>query len=114
MTPAFYAGCRLGGINGVGLAWVLIYPWLVLDVVRRAIKVAQVPARDYLLLFRLPVSIALALVAAVVPVQLLLAAGTFRLVCSGLAGCAVMGVFWQTHRGLRAELLSLAGRSPAA
>jgi teichuronic acid exporter len=75
---SFYIGCKLGGIAGVGWAWLLVFPFICLFQVHRALQVTSTTWIRYLTNLRLPALTMLAIVACVLPLNLLLPAGAFR------------------------------------
>jgi len=92
MPISFFVGCRLGGIVGVGCAWVIVFPFLAFGLVRVALTLTALSWVAYLRNLMLPVVGTIALVSTTIPILYLLPVGLLRLACSAVAGCAAYGI----------------------
>jgi PST family polysaccharide transporter len=86
LPPAFYAGCRFGGIRGVGLAWLLLFPPIAAYQIYRALQETRTPATTYLNVLRLPVIAGLVSVASMMVVTAEGPPGPARFILSSLTG----------------------------
>jgi PST family polysaccharide transporter len=115
MPPAFWVGCRLGGINGVAMAWCLAYPvlWIYTVVLARGVVPFSILA--YFRNLRMPVftavSCALAMEVAGWPLQVPI----WRLAVRSLVGGATFLTFVLASDGeLRQRAMALLHRKPPA
>jgi PST family polysaccharide transporter len=86
MPLSFYLGCRMGGITGVGWAWVLVFPFIAFGLIGKALTLTGVSWRVYLRNLQTPVIGTLLAAAAMLPCLYLLPGGLLRLVLSCAAG----------------------------
>jgi PST family polysaccharide transporter len=93
MPAAFWVGCKLGGINGVGMAWCLAYPALWMYTLVQVRGVVPFSFRAYFLNLKLPAltaaGCALVMVAAGWPLQ----SPIWRLAVRGVVGGATFVTF---------------------
>jgi O-antigen/teichoic acid export membrane protein len=92
MPAAFYAGCKLGGIVGVGIAWIVVFPFICAFQLHRSLRLFDVTWREYLRNLRDPLLLS---ISSCIPMLLVLAAmsgGLARLVVSSALTGAILAV----------------------
>ncbi len=86
MPVSFFVGCRVGGIVGVGWAWVLVFPLIAAELIRKTLALVDVSWSAYFSNLRFPALSSLAVIAASVPLLYWLPPGLLRLSLCLLAG----------------------------
>lgn len=107
LPAAFAAGCRLGGLAGVGVAWMTVYPLLAIRLLEQAAEITGTPLRAYWKCLRAPVLVTAACLAAMLPFEWLLSAGWGRLLARSAAGGACYLICLGAVPGLRRRLLEI-------
>lgn len=86
MPISFFFGCKMGGIVGVGWAWLLVFPLIAAGLTRQTLRLTGVSWAAYLTNLRFPALTSLAMLAASSPFLYLLPPGLLRLLACPAAG----------------------------
>jgi teichuronic acid exporter len=103
LPPAFVVGGKLGGITGIGVAWVVAYPVIAALPLSKALRALGLPVGEYLLSARYAIEGVLVMVVAVLAVRALpwSAPGAGELgVAVLVGGLAYLGTLWMRQREL--------------
>jgi teichuronic acid exporter len=94
MPVSFVIGARVGGIVGVGWAWVLVFPFIAATLITQVLRLVGTPWRIYISNLTTPVISSAVVVATMAPALYLLPAGLLRLAISCLvAGLALAACY---------------------
>ncbi len=108
LPVAFAAGCHLGGLIGVGVAWTTVYPLLVIHLLKYSVTVSGGSYSVYLRSVQAPLLVTAACLTAMLPFDWLLGAGWVRLLARSAAGGACYLGCLAGLPGLRRRVLELA------
>lgn len=105
---AFAAGCHFGGLVGVGVSWITVYPLLVIYLLKYTVTISGGSYSGYLRSLRAPVLVSAACTAAMLPFDWLLEAGWARLLVRSAVGGACYLACLGSFPGLRGKVIEIA------
>jgi PST family polysaccharide transporter len=98
MPVSFFIGCRMSGMIGVGLAWVIVFPFLCFWLINSALRLTGTPWSIYLRNLLVPIGAALLVALGTIPYLVLLPNGLFRLLISGLTAAVILLLGFTLYR----------------
>jgi teichuronic acid exporter len=93
MPLSFVLGCTWGGIRGVAIAWVVVFPFLAARLIHTAMKLTGLGWTTYLGNLRTPVCCAATVAALIAPILMWQSPGILRLIFCCIAGSVGFGAW---------------------